>query len=496
MASYPKRNLLSVFIIFITALYLCLPALCSAFSSDTNQVAKMDFYNEAYFRRYSKTITLNFQHIKVRSLLQLLAQSVGANLVVSDGVTGTMSMHVKKVPWYEAFKIILITQGLGVRQFGSVWEVAKKESLIQAKLQELEYGKKLSVLTPIESAVIKLHYANAEKVSEMIRKTLYSGDNRTNNRVYFNQRTNSIWVRDTKYNINQVKSLVRKLDVPVKQVGIDAQVFSVNVDNIKEIGAQFGINGRDSGISGSLTASDTLRSGGLPTITRRLNFNEPARRLGPDEGSDSITRAASIAISQFDITDRTFLDLQLSLLAEENLIKVLSNPHVVTSDNTTAKIATGEEIPYQEATSSGATNISFKKAELSLEVRPQVTRNNKVILHLKVNEDKRGDTEVNGEPAIDTQNIETSVLMKNGDTIMIGGIYRNTKSRDENRVPFLSDLPIIGHFFKSKKDIYRKEELVIMLTPRFSWVLSHKKRPKNHHYKLKMDLPYYNAFNT
>lgn len=469
-----------------------------AVSDQNSKVAQMDFYNEAYFNRFHKTLTLNFQQINVRSLLQLLAQSVGANIVVSDDVTGTMSIHVKQVPWYEAFKIVLVTQNLGVRQFGRVWEVAKKESLIKAKLQELQFGKRLSVLTPIESKVIKLHYADAKTVAEMVRKTLYDGrvNNTNNNRVYFNQRTNTIWIRDTKYNINQVRDLVRKLDVPVKQVGIDAQVFSVNVDDIQDIGAQFGINGRSSGISGTLAGGDALRAGTLPSITDRLNFNQSVRTSSSSSTETTASKAASIALSQFDITDRTFLDLQLSLLAEEKLIKILSNPHVVTSDNTTATISSGEEIPYQESTSSGATNISFKPAELSLEVRPQVTRDNKVILHIKINEDKRGDVadEVNGEPAIDTQKIVTSVLLKNGDTIMIGGIYRNTSTKAHVRVPFLSDLPIIGHLFKSRTTRYSKEELVILLTPHFAGSLLKKSKPKNSHYKLIMDLPYYDAF--
>lgn len=469
-------------------LLLCVStALHSVSYAQTNgQVAKMTFYDESYFRRYNKTITLNFQKIQVRSLLQLMAQSVGGNIVVSDDVQGTMSIHVTRVPWYEAFKVILVTQNLGVRQFGQVWEIAKKETLIRSELQDLEFSNRLSVLTPIESAVITLHYANAQKIADMIDKTLYVGRGVRISRVHYNERTNSIWVRDTKYNINQVRALVKKLDVPVKQIGIEAKVLSVNVDDAQDIGAQFGITSKSTGISGSLSGSESVRDGGIPSIVDRLGFNAPV--------ASTVTRpAASIALAKFDITNKTFLDLQLSLLTEEGLVKVISNPQLLTTDNNSAKILSGEEIPYQESTSSGATNIAFKEAVLSLDVLPQVTKGNEVILNIKINEDKRGDASFNGEPAIDTREIKTAVLMRSGDTVVIGGIYKDSHTLKVHRVPFFSDLPILGRFFRRESKSVSREELVILLTPHFDYKHTRNRGPKNKNFKLKMDLPYYKA---
>lgn len=482
------KNIKHYIQIGIFLLFFMFPIINSlSYAEQNGQVAKMTFYDEGYFRRYDKTITLNFQKIQVRSLLQLMAQSVGANIVVSDDIQGSMSIQVNKVSWHQAFKVILVTQNLGVKQFGDVWQIAKKDTLIKSELQDLEFSNRLSVLTPIESAVITLHYANAKQMADMIDKTLYTGRLNRVSRVQYNERTNSIWIRDTKYNINQVRALVKKLDIPVKQIGIEAKVLSVNVDDAQEIGAQFGITNTSSGVTGSLTGSNQMKTGGgIPSLVDRLSFNAPI--------ASTVTRpAASIALAKFNITNKTFLDLQLSLLTEEGLVKVVSNPRLLTTDNNSAKILSGEEIPYQESTSSGATNIAFKEAVLSLEVLPQVTEGDKVILNIKINEDKRGDAEFNGEPAIDTREIKTAVLMRNGDTVVIGGIYKDTHTVKVHRVPFFSDIPIIGRFFRRDASTLSREELVILLTPHFDYKHIRERGPVNKKYKLKMDLPYYKA---
>jgi type II secretory pathway component GspD/PulD (secretin) len=381
-------------------------------------------------------LSLNFQNIKIRSLVQLIAEFAHQNIVVSDSVKGNMSLHLSDLPWDQALNIVLKSQGLAKRKVGNVLMIAPQEEMSARELQELQAMQQAKLLIPLQSTIIRLHYARAKDLVTVLKdksNTVLSD----RGQVSVDIRTNTLWIKDTRDNILSVRHLVRSLDIPVRQVLIEARIVSLKKEYERNLGVKFGLSGRG-----------------------RLNFD-----LGA--GAISGTNPASVGLALFKVARGLYLDMELSALEEEGHIHIVSSPRIVTSNQQAAMIETGEEIPYQESTSSGATNTAFKKAVLSLHITPQITPHRKIILNLKVNEDRRGTASyTDGPPAIDTQQIETQVLLNDGETIVLGGVYKQTKQNVVTRVPFLGTLPIIGNLFKHSSKVDDRTELLIFITPR------------------------------
>jgi type IV pilus secretin PilQ/predicted competence protein len=408
---------------------------------------------------FGKRISLNFQNIAVRSLLQLIAEFAKQNIVVSDTVKGEMSLNVSNLPWQQVLNIVLRSQGLAKRRAGNVLMIAPQEEVAARELRELQAQQQAKLLLPLQSVVIRLHYAKAKDLTEVLKdesSTLLS----SRGQISFDVRTNTLWVKDTAKNIVAIRRLVRRLDIPVKQVLIEARIVTLRKDYERNLGAKFGLTGAH--MSGTLTGANKSINEGMKNVppAERLNFDLSA-------ATDTLPRPGTVGLALFKLAKNLYLDLELSALEQEGNVHIISNPRVVTANQQTATIETGEEIPYQEATSSGATSTAFKKAVLSLHITPQITPHHKIILDLQVNEDHRGvQLHEIGPPAINTQQIKTQVLLNNGETIVLGGVYKQTKQNTVTRVPFLGTIPLVGHLFKKNAKIDDRSELLIFITPR------------------------------
>ncbi len=438
---------------------------------------------EAFFQRNVRAgsdMSFSFQEIDIRTLLQLIAKHSGMNFIISDAVKGTASLNLKNVTWRQALKIVMQTHGLTSRQVGSVLYISTIEDITSTESKQLLSNQELSNLAPLQSMIIQLKYANANDLAEFLKGktgTLMT----TRGQIAVDSRTNSIVVRDTRANLIEIRPAIKRLDVPAKQVLIEARIVSIDTSYEEQLGIKFGLSKTDH-ITGTFDAANALQNGTpLAKITppeSRLNFNNPASSV-----NGAIPGSIGMALAKIGAL---YLDLELSAIEEEGHGQVIASPHVITSNQKKATIQTGEEIPYQEATSSGATSISFKKAVLSLEIIPQITPNNKIILHLKATEDSRGpqlvvspgsqSTGANGAvvntppvlgpPVIDSQEVESNVLLNNNETIVIGGIYKQTKQNTVDRIPFFGSLPIIGYLFRHTGIINDRNELLIFVTPK------------------------------
>ncbi len=408
-------------------------------------------------------ISLNFQDIRVRSVLQLLAEFTGLNVVVSDSVSGNITLRLKDVPWDQALDIVLKTQGLAERRVGNVILIAPQEEIAARERQELEADQQVADLAPIQSELIQVNYANAAEVAALLTGESSSilSDRGT---VSVDERTNTLWVQDTATKLAEVKAFIKQLDVPVKQVIIKSRIVNVEKTFNSDIGVDFGLTrGR---VTGTLTGSNELSQTGVNAvpveqvpINQRLGVNLPATGVGTSNG------AASIGVALARLGSGTLLDLELSALETEGGVEIISSPTVITSNQQQALIEQGVEIPYQQATSSGATTVAFKKAVLSLQVTPQITPDNRIILTLQVNQDTAGE-EVLGTPSINTREVQTQVLVDSGETIVLGGIYEQEKRNSVLRVPFLGSLPIVGRLFRRTTSQNDRRELMIFITPK------------------------------
>ncbi len=417
-------------------------------------------------------LSLNFQDIEVRSVLQLLADFTGLNMVVSDSVTGRITLRLKNVPWDQAMDIILKTKGLSMRRNDNVVLVAPTEEIAAREKLELESQKQIEELAPLRSELIQINYAKASDLAELLKsqenKLLSERGN-----VTIDNRTNSLLVQDTAAKLSEIRELIGKLDVPVRQVLIESRIVIANNDFAKDLGVKLGISGRDTnvgstgsqvyvggGIAGDLDATAIT---GSPFITQSgsnesLLVNLP-QTLAAGQGG-----AVNFLLGKLG---SHLLRLELSAMQQEGKGEIVSSPRVITSDQNTATIKQGVEIPYQEATSSGATSVSFKEAVLQLEVTPHITPDDRVIMDLKVNKDNPDFTRaVLGVPPVDTRSLETSVLVDNGETVVLGGVFERTKSTNIGRVPFFGDLPYVGWAFKQKQVQDENSELLIFVTPR------------------------------
>ncbi|MGP9833746.1 type IV pilus secretin PilQ [Marinobacter sp. NSM] len=407
-------------------------------------------------------LSLNFQDIEVRSVLQLIADFTGLNLVASDTVGGSITLRLQNVPWDQALDLILKTKGLDKRQIGNVLLVAPAEEIAAREKLELETSKQIAELAPVRLDIIQVNYAKAADVVALIRadEELISPRGFVSSDV----RTNTISVRETQQKLEEIRRLVGTWDVPVRQVSIEARIVRAQTNVAENLGVRWGgaaydVSGNDViSIGGSLgtlqEARDAAAGGG-----GGISF---PGALGVDLGVSG-DGASSFAIGWG--SDDFLIDLELSALETDGRAEVVSQPRVVTADRQSASIKSGEEIPYQEATSSGATNVEFKEAVLSLEVTPQITPDDKIIMDLVVNQDSRGEVTA-GIPSINTNSVTTQVLVANGETVVLGGIFQSEVATQTTKTPFLGDIPYLGRLFKRTEHIDERSELLIFITPK------------------------------
>jgi len=423
-------------------------------------------------------LTLNFQDIDVRSVLQLLADTSGQNIVVSDSVTGNLTLRLQNVPWDQALDIVLRTKGLDKRRQDNVIIIGPTEELASREKAALAAHKEVQELSPTHTEFMQVNYAKVADLAKLI-KTSNAKDSMLSPRgtLSIDERTNTLLVQDTADKLADIRRLVQTLDVPVKQVLIEARIVIVSDTFERDLGARLGVTGfttagpgslitvsgtnvgTDSMLSSAFPASSTQPSGfvNYPTLDNRYQVNLPAAHTN-----------GSIGLSV--LSGRHVLDLELSAAQNEGKSETISSPRIITANQKQATIMQGVEIPYQESASSGATTTQFKNAVLSLKVTPLITPDNRVVLDLDVADDSVGQqvTSATGGsvPSIDTREIITQVLVNDGQTVVLGGILDTTKSRSANKVPWLADIPVLGNLFKSTTNINNKTELLIFITPK------------------------------
>ncbi|NRB68274.1 MAG: type IV pilus secretin PilQ family protein [Vibrio sp.] len=406
----------------------------------------------------SETLSVNFQDISVRRVLQQIADYNDFNLVVSDAVTGNMTLRLKNVPWSQLLDIILHVEGLEKHIKGNVLIVAPAAEIAQLKLQQQEQDAMLSELLPLNSEMVPLRFAKAADIAAILGKQEETSMLSERGSMSIDSRTNSLLIRDVVSNIQAIKSIIEELDVPVKQVQIEARIVSFNEGDLQELGVLWG---------GGNRSVEEVREGNLAGL-----------QLYGDSGVslDDLLRTninnISLSTTAFQVAklgSETLLDLELSALQRESRAEVISSPRLITTNKQPAYIEQGTDIPYLEASSSGATSVSFKKAVLSLKVTPHITVDNRLILDLNVTQDRPGEVVKTGTGeavAIDRQRIGTQVLVNNGETIVLGGIYQHSMTDTVDQVPVLGDIPVLGALFRRNYQKMRKSELLIFVTPK------------------------------
>ena len=433
-------------------------------------------------------LSLNFQNIEVRALLQVIAVFTNFNVVTSDTVTGNVTLRLKDVPWDQALDIILQAKGLGLRKSGNVILIAPKDELNAKEKVELEAKAQIAALEPLRTQAFQLNYAKAADVAAGLTGQTTGqaagGGNTTTSRilsprgsVIYEARTNQMFVSDVPTKLQEIQDMIAKIDVPVRQVLIESRIVIADDTFGRSLGVKLGfsdLRAQQGGIPGftvggsnrvavggniNAVGTQTLQTGATSTYSDTNFVNLPATAQG---GFD----AASFALSLFSAGANRFLNLELSALEADGKGKIVSSPRVITADQQKALIEQGEEIPYQVATSSGATSVQFRKANLKLEVTPQITPEGSVILDVDVTKDSRGTSAGNAGFAINTKHVQTKVLVENGGTVVIGGIFEQNDREDVSKVPFLGDVPYLGNLFKTRTKSSSKTEMLIFLTPK------------------------------
>jgi type IV pilus assembly protein PilQ len=437
-------------------------------------------------------LSLNFQNIEVRALLQVIADFTNFNVVTSDTVTGTVTLRLKDVPWDQALDIILQAKGLGVRKSGNVLWIAPKEELAAKEQVDLEARRKIAELEPLRTQSFQLNYTKAEEVArgltgQTLGSTSGGGGTNQNTRilsprgsVIFETRTNQLFVSDIPSKLEEIQQLIAKIDIPVRQVLIEARIVEADDSFGRSLGVKLGgtdLRGVRGGVPGWNVGGNNyvaiggnysnagVTTGQTPNTSTSYIPDSQFVNLPANTTAFGGAAAATFALSLFGATANRFLNLELSALEAEGKGNIVSSPRVITADQTKARIEQGEEIPYQQATSSGATSVQFKKASLRLEVTPQITPEGNVILTLEVNKDSRGALTAAG-PAINTKQVQTQVLVENGGTVVIGGIFTQDEQNEINKVPLLGDIPILGYLFQNRVKSTRKTELLVFITPK------------------------------
>lgn len=436
-------------------------------------------------------LSLNFQNIEVRALLQVIADFTNFNVVTSDTVVGSVTLRLKDVPWDQALDIILQSKGLGVRKSGNVLWVAPKEELATKEQVDLEAKKKVAELEPLRTQSFQLNYTKAEDVARGLtgQNAGGGGGGQTANTrilsargsVLYETRTNQLFVSDIPSKLEEVQLLISKIDIPVRQVLIEARIVEADDTFGRALGVKLGstdLRGLRGGIPGyNLSGGNYVTIGGnysnvgvqtgqTPNTATSYTPDSQMVNLPANVSALGLANAASVGISLFSAAANRFLNLELSAMENDRKGKIVSSPRIVTADQQKASIEQGEEIPYNVATSSGATSIQFKKAALRLEVTPQITPEGNVIMKVDVSKDSRGALTPNAGPAINTKRVDTQVLVENGGTVVIGGIFQMDESDDVQKVPLLGDIPYLGALFRSKTRISNKTELLVFITPK------------------------------
>ena len=426
-------------------------------------------------------LSLNFQNIEVRALLQVIADFTNFNVVTSDTVTGNVTLRLKDVPWDQALDIILQAKGLGLRKSGNVILIAPKDELAAKEKVELESKAQIAALEPVRTQAFQLNYTKAEEVSRGLTGQNSGqgggGGGSTAARilsprgsVLYETRTNQLFVSDIPSKLEEIQSLIAKIDIPVRQVLIEARIVEADDSFGRSLGVRLGFNdargfgvggGQRAAIGGNLNAV-AFQTGQLAATTIPITDTNFVSLPATSQGGYT---PATFALSLFGSSLNRFLNLEISALEADGRGKVVSSPRIVTADQIKAIIQQGTKIPYQRATSSGATAIEFVDATLKLEVTPQITPEGNVILNVEVNKDSVG-AATQGVFSIDTKSIKTQVLVENGGTVVIGGIFEQTDRSDIVKVPLLGDIPGLGNLFKTRTNSSRKTELLIFLTPK------------------------------
>ncbi len=413
-------------------------------------------------------LSLNFQDIEVRAVLQILADFTGLNVVVSDTVQGSLTLRLKNVPWDQALDIILKTKGLSMRENGNVILIAPTEEIAAREKLELEAQRQTEELTPLRSELIQINFATASEIAELLQTSEASLLSDRGN-VSIDNRTNTLLINDTPDKLLEIRELITRLDVPVRQVLIDSRVVIANNDYSKELGIQWGGVLRHSGTGARAGLAGTTQGAERDALNAANLSALPATAISDRIGVNLPTAGTPFGSLGLALLGPDYLlNLELSALQAEGRGEVLSNPRVVTTNRQQALIESGIEIPFEEKTSSGATSISFKKAVLALQVTPQITPNDQIIMDLKVNKDSEAGrlATAGGEQVIiATNNVETQVLVDHGETIVLGGIYERTQRNNVDKVPLLGDLPGIGALFRRTLRQDDKQELLIFVTP-------------------------------
>jgi type IV pilus assembly protein PilQ len=427
-------------------------------------------------------LTLNFQDIETRAVLQLLAETSGRNIVVSDTVQGNVTLRLRNVPWDQALDIVMTTKGLDMRQNGNVIIVAPAEEIAARETADLEAKQAIAELEPMYSEFLQVNYAKASDLAALISAD--AADNSMlseRGSIAVDERTNTLLVHDTAERLQNIRRMVTTLDIPIKQVLIESRIVVVNDDFSRDLGMRLGVTAYNENstdgvtvISGTGRGTDTMigsvldnladpNNGSIypievPQLNNRYNVNVPI--------ADAAGRFA-LAILETDY----LVDLELTALEAEGRGEIVSTPRVITANQKQASIKQGVEIPYQQSASSGATTVQFKEAVLELTVTPQITPDNNIIMDLTVSKDNVGDIISTGGlggtvPSIDTRSVETQVLVADGQTVVLGGIYETERRETIKKVPFLGDIPVVGNLFKSRQRVDNKAELLIFVTPR------------------------------
>ncbi|MDE1310009.1 type IV pilus secretin PilQ [Vibrio aestuarianus] len=420
--------------------------------------------NKQLLAAEGKLISINFQDIPVRSVLQLIADYNEFNLVVSDSVVGNLTLRLDGVPWQQVLDIILQVKGLDKRVEGNVIIVAPKQELDSREKQQLEKARLAEELGDLHSEIININFAKASDIAEMIGGEGPLSMLSQRGSISVDERTNSLLIRELPDNISVIRHIIAALDIPVKQVQIEARIVAVNEGNLDELGVRWGFtstNG-DNTVGGSIESNlfqaGLLNESTLP-VDDFLNVNLAA----------TSANASSIAFQVAKLGSDLLLDLELSALQRESKAEIISSPRLITTNKKPAYIEQGTEIPYLESSSSGATSVSFKKAVLSLKVTPQITPDNRLVLDLSVTQDRPGEVVKTGTGeavAINTQRIGTQVLVNNGETVVLGGIFQHSISNTVDKVPLLGDLPLLGVLFRRSYEQVGKSELLIFVTPK------------------------------
>lgn len=447
---------------------------------------ELEEQNKAKFGYTGERLSLNFQDIPVRAVLQLIADFTGLNVVVSDSVSGNLTLRLQNVPWDQALDIILKSKGLSKRESGNVVLVAPSEEIAAQEKIDLEASQAITDLAPIRSAFFTVNFAKVKELEALFSGGGEGGEGKSGGSllssrgsVIIDERTNTLIVKDTDEVISEVRRILTQLDVPVRQVLIGSRIVIATDNFSKELGARFGVsnissNGADgvNTLSGTIDGTSAVNQDAIDNIMTtgnalpvshplgstggrldRLGVNLPA--VGPNVG----------AIAFSVLKGGTLVDLEISAMQNESKGEVISSPRVVTADRHEAFIEQGVELPYLSASSSGATAVEFKKAVLSIKVTPQITPDDRIIMDLTVNKDTVGQI-YGGIPSIDTREVQTQVLVNNGDTIVLGGVYEQVVRNDIDKIPFLGDLPLLGFLFRHTVESDQKAELLIFVTPK------------------------------